>query len=173
MTNKIHLVHSTWDISGILRSQRLTDQTYHITAGVTRSETFKKRKVALWVELAEFVNEWKSVFKYWSWKETDREKMLEEYVDALHFFMSLADDLYMLDSHSEIRYTDDPLDQIFLLSSAVVGITGAFSFKLAFSLFRGIGYLAGFNEKEIEDMYHKKNEKNKVREDHLFGYEPN
>lgn len=49
-----------------------------------------KVKIALFVELGEFLNELPSKFKYW--KKTakdDRTKALEEFVDILHFQLSL------------------------------------------------------------------------------------
>ncbi|QBL97903.1 dUTPase [Exiguobacterium phage vB_EauM-23] len=42
------------------------------------------------VELAETVNEMKGDFKYWSIKEPDTQKFLEELVDATHFMLTYS-----------------------------------------------------------------------------------
>lgn len=50
-------------------------------------------QMALFVELAEMLNELPTLFKYWKKKAKDnREKALVEYVDALHFAMSLTNE---------------------------------------------------------------------------------
>lgn len=53
---------------------------------------YDKKIIALDVELSEFINEVKS-FKYWKKnKEVDRNKVIEEACDCLHFILSLAND---------------------------------------------------------------------------------
>jgi dimeric dUTPase (all-alpha-NTP-PPase superfamily) len=51
--------------------------------------------LALQVELSEFANETRC-FKHWSTKglkDMDNEKALEEFIDALHFYLSIANQL--------------------------------------------------------------------------------
>lgn len=51
----------------------------------------KNIKIALFVELGELMNEVPTNFKHWRKNcEDDREKAIEEYVDCLHFSLSLA-----------------------------------------------------------------------------------
>lgn len=57
-----------------------------------RPETLNARILAATIELAEIANEVKS-FKFWSNKGIDREKAIEEYVDVLHFLLSIGIDL--------------------------------------------------------------------------------
>ena len=51
---------------------------------------FQKKGLALLVELAELANETRC-FKFWSTKgPSEREVILEEYVDSIHFLLSLG-----------------------------------------------------------------------------------
>ncbi len=53
----------------------------------------KKKMLALLVEIGELANETRC-FKYWSNKPaSEREVILEEYVDGLHFILSIGIDL--------------------------------------------------------------------------------
>ena len=57
---------------------------------VSYESTFAERVLALLVELGEFANETRC-FKYWSEKPpSPKERILDEYADALHFFLSLG-----------------------------------------------------------------------------------
>ena len=56
----------------------------------TNDDVFQAKGLALLVELAELANETRS-FKFWSTKgPSDNEVILEEYVDSIHFLLSLG-----------------------------------------------------------------------------------
>ncbi|WP_210468658.1 dUTP diphosphatase [Sporosarcina sp. 6E9] len=60
---------------------------------VTNENVFQSKGLALLVELAELANETRS-FKFWSTKgPSDIEVILEEYVDSIHFLLSLGIEL--------------------------------------------------------------------------------
>lgn len=64
-------------------------------AGKTREETLTARQLALIVEIGEFANELQS-FKYWKHnKQIDQEKIKLEFVDMLHFMISIAGDIFV------------------------------------------------------------------------------
>jgi dimeric dUTPase (all-alpha-NTP-PPase superfamily) len=165
---KLTIRSSRWEFPALLKAQKLIDQEYLLKANTTKGETFKKRKLALWVEVGELANEWKELFKFWSNKKMDREKALTEYADGVHFILSLGNDLNVVPVSSDMVILADPIDQIFALSNAVVHIEGAKSFDIALSLFRGLGEHFGFTDKDIEASYFKKNEFNHNREDHVI-----
>lgn len=61
---------------------------------VNDQKMFKKKIVAFLVELGEYANEERS-FKYWSQKAPAELKIqLDEYIDGLHFLLSLGNDLH-------------------------------------------------------------------------------
>lgn len=45
----------------------------------------KAHNIALKTEVSEFINECRDVWKYWKDKPVDRDKLLDEFVDVLHF----------------------------------------------------------------------------------------
>src|SRR5690625_5800529 len=52
-----------------------------------------KKIIALHVEFSELLNELPETFKYWSNKKNNYKKALEEYVDCVHFAVSIGNDL--------------------------------------------------------------------------------
>lgn len=76
-------------LKSMLYQQEILDTRIHASIGLTMEETEEKRIMALSTELAELVNEMR-FFKYWSKKEPDRERILEEAADVLHFIFSLS-----------------------------------------------------------------------------------
>ena len=62
--------------------------------------------LALMVEMGEFANELKS-FKFWSNKPpSPKEVHLEEFVDVLHFFLSIANQMGYSAEEIEMAYTN-------------------------------------------------------------------
>lgn len=59
---------------------------------VKPKDLINQRLLALMVEVGEFANALKSEgFKYWSTKPAEsRDRLLDEYVDVLHFFLSVG-----------------------------------------------------------------------------------
>lgn len=68
---------------------------------------FEKNAIELMVEIGEFVNETK-IFKYWTIKEPNKEKILEEYADVITMILSFYG-IYNLDikkTYPQIREND-------------------------------------------------------------------
>ena len=72
----------------LLEKQQELDDYIMRERFLTHDETIEQRKLAFVVELAELAQEWRG-FKYWSDNQEPSDKMLEEYVDVLHFALSL------------------------------------------------------------------------------------
>lgn len=75
-------------LPSLLKKQQELDDYIMRERGLTHDETIEHRKLAFVVELAELAQEWRG-FKYWSDNQQPSDKMLEEYVDVLHFALSL------------------------------------------------------------------------------------
>lgn len=75
----------------LLEMQRVLDDAILKEHGKVYDETIaEQNKIALVVELGEMMNELPTKFKHWkSTAKDNREKALVEYVDALHFALSL------------------------------------------------------------------------------------
>ncbi|MCQ6276158.1 dUTP diphosphatase [Bacillus sp. V3B] len=136
--------------------------------------------LALLVEISELANETRC-FKHWSTKGPSEENvLLEEYVDSLHFFLSIANYYqYDVDRLYELYVND------FNLSTKQVSLVTAFKVNMgkilkmeinqdgfhyidAFATYLNLGKMLGFNWDQIEQAYMRKNEINHKRQDN--GY---
>lgn len=148
----------------------------------------KKKTVAAICELYECVNEAR-FFKFWSdnqkpntyrFEELDAHQvrewnpMLEEYVDTVHFTVSLGND----HDYTTHKY-EDPGDMD--LNDLVLGLTNLLSLfpyiekrkrhtqlRNIFDYLIKFGYQLGFNEQQVMDAYYNKNEINHARQEN--GY---
>lgn len=132
--------------------------------------------MALFVELGEFMNEIPTKFKYWKKSaKDDYEKALEEYVDCLHFAMSLAiveeKGLYRCKEYCKCydvvqsecfshKYRDDYFDMMIIILDAY----GIVRVQKLFEL----GVCVGFAWNDIYNMYLKKNKINHKRQDNKY-----
>ncbi len=146
----------------LLEMQRVLDASILAKQGI-RLYPKELVQVALYVELGELMNELPSCFKYWKESKVDnREKALIEYVDCLHFALSLANnrgkafekdlslnkDLYEYNEHKVAS-----LSQM-LINKLLVSIT---LYEGDLSFLFGLGYKLGFTWDEIYKAYKKKN----------------
>src|SRR6185437_10161779 len=77
------------NFSTLFTMQRELDTFIQTNQDVKR-DVFKEKGLALVVELAELANETRC-FKFWSTKgPSERAVILEEYVDSIHFILSLG-----------------------------------------------------------------------------------
>ena len=132
-----------------------------------------ERIIALQVEFNELINELPFLFKYWSNKNMDRDKALEEYVDCLHFILSIGNDLEVTD----YEYTKPSQED---MRSIVIGINNMTSSLAGFTVHKEklypvlvdhfilFGEKLGFTEEEIVQAYHKKNEVNYSRQNEEY-----
>ncbi|MCR5078455.1 MAG: dUTP diphosphatase [Bacilli bacterium] len=78
------------DLSPLFALQEELDKEIADIHKVSYESTFERRLLSLLVEVGEFANETRC-FKYWSYKPSSPlEVVLEEYVDGLHFLLSLG-----------------------------------------------------------------------------------
>ncbi len=118
-------------ITNLTKMQKVLDDHIRKTKGLKagKEETLKKI-VAMQVEMSEAYNESKR-FKFWSDKQADRKKLIHEYADVLHFFLSLCIDLKIrpdssiMDPHDgyNIRIADNRPDQIYMRAIQSTTIT--------------------------------------------------
>ncbi|MBT2582480.1 dUTP diphosphatase [Planococcus sp. ISL-109] len=130
---------------------------------------FRKKVLALQVELSELANETRC-FKFWSTKgPSDKETLLEEYVDCIHFMLSLGiekgfDSLDVWPS----PLAEQDLTELFLAAHTSVGqFVEQATIEEYRSLWRTFGAIAtalGFSYDEVLQAYVEKNETNYKRQ---------
>lgn len=157
----------------LLKLQEELDEAILKEQGIVWDKKIEEQtKVALFVELGELMNEMPTKFKHWKKTAVDnREKALIEYVDALHFALSLT-------NHSKEKgeYTDfyESYSDLIHLDYSVIlnGITRECVELSASNQMLGYLFILGnkleFTWDEIYNAYKEKNAINYKRQ--LIGY---
>lgn len=131
-----------------------------------------QKLLALHVELGELANETKC-FKYWSKKKSsDKNVVLEEYVDCLHFILTIGlhknySDIELVPTPSEYNLTDQFLNLYIDINDLLIASSKDHYLTL-FEDFLSLGVTLGFSETDIEESYLVKNSENLKRQ--LSGY---
>ncbi|MCM3716007.1 dUTP diphosphatase [Alkalihalobacillus oceani] len=160
-------IQKLFDIQETLNNRIMTEHQ------LTQADLFQEQQLALLVELGELANETRC-FKYWSRKQaSERGVILEEYVDGLHFVLTLGLAL-------GFRYPQ-PLQsyvhQETLTGQFLVVMETTHRLQLApteenyhalMEAFLALGQQLGFSHEEIEAGYLAKNKVNHERQD--VGY---
>lgn len=120
---------------------------------------FEKNCLSLITEIAEFLNETKC-FKYWSIKNPDKDKLKEEYADALIMTLSMFNYLNInleLVEHSKTSNILEIFNELFKDASNIMN-KDTLSVKKVFSNLIYISTLLNIPEEEIKDACYKKQE---------------
>ncbi|ANU25699.1 dUTP diphosphatase [Planococcus versutus] len=132
-------------------------------------DVFRKKGLSLLVELAELANETRC-FKFWSSKKaSERSVILEEYVDSIHFLLSLGieKDLNTLENWPE-PISEKDLTELFLQTQyAIQAFLKNYSmsnYMEIWSCYGGIAVALEFSYDEVLDAYMKKNKTNYDRQ---------
>ncbi|TCT25035.1 dimeric dUTPase (all-alpha-NTP-PPase superfamily) [Melghiribacillus thermohalophilus] len=135
-------------------------------------DLFDEKVMALLVEVGELANETRC-FKYWSTKGPNEQSViLEEYVDGLHFILSLGIDMNYFFKGEEIELTSPPPDTLTEQFLAVYDQIRLFHTMSTMDHYNNLciqyvrlGIKLGFTTDMIEQAYLKKNELNHERQD--------
>jgi dimeric dUTPase (all-alpha-NTP-PPase superfamily) len=132
----------------------------------------QRKILALQVELGELANETRC-FKYWSEKKpSEVHIILEEYVDCLHFILSIGVEKQYQNIDIDLKPVEYPLtDQflnIFIDVNDFVICSSRDQYITLFEDFLNLGTSLGFSEEQIETAYLEKNTINHERQDN--GY---
>jgi dimeric dUTPase (all-alpha-NTP-PPase superfamily) len=157
------------NVHNLLNLQRELDARIKAEHHLQEHDLVSQKLLALQVELAELANETRC-FKFWSRKPPSAKPViLEEYVDALHFVLSLALELGFTSVAPKPYATDGDLTASFLdlmtLSSRLADTRAEEDFQALFSALLSLGEQLGLTEAEIERAYLAKNEINHQRQE--------
>lgn len=167
------------DLTKLFKAQKELDDRIVKEKGLEGQYLLDKKILALQVELGELANELPEEFKFWSSKKNNYEKALKEYVDCLHFMLSIGlevgiesnemKDLFIWNSPGV-----DQINSLFMYTSELYEFTWDFEYtkkemKSKYkNLLEGLlGYgIEGllFTWEEIEQAYFEKNKINHDRQ---------
>lgn len=161
------------NLSKLFEMQKVLDDRIIREKGVEGQDLLPNTILALQVELGELANEWRG-FKHWSNdREPRREKMLVEYVDCLHFILSLN-----LSENPDIPYDhpwytydlDDGETVVLQFQRCFDDISqfhidgDVYNIHELMRDFLSLGRILGFTWDEIEQAYMAKNAVNHERQ---------
>lgn len=174
------------ELNGMLKMQQVLDQKIMKGQNI-KEDTYQDRLLALVVELGECANEWKG-FKFWkvnplpntralrkpAMNPEDKEyynPLLEEYVDILHFILSVGNSLEVDRNERKLGVKPWKAESI---SEQFMMITGKayelfkyeerHAWEILFRMFVALGSMMGFTWVDIEAAYFEKNEINHERQ---------
>ena len=158
-----------FDLTDLFDKQAALDKTIAENHKITYKSTRYKRILALLVEFGEFANSTRC-FKYWSNKGSEpKERVLDEYADGLHFFLSLGIDIQTKKKlYSFTKHENDLTLQIlktYSLTSKFLKNQDDSSYIRAFQAFLNIIPLLRVRWNTIKEAYYKKLGVNYNRQD--------
>ncbi len=161
------------ELKEVFALQATLDDRIHKEHNVSYASTTSERTLALAVELMELANEIRC-FKYWSYKgPSAKEIILDEYVDGLHFIVSLS---LAFGVSTSFKIKDDQvLDDKHLLTKRFLGLIDKINnlndknvIEEWLHQYVRLGYNLGFDITSIIAGYHKKNNVNHQRQDQKY-----
>ncbi|MDV2581176.1 dUTP diphosphatase [Alkalibacillus haloalkaliphilus] len=149
--------------------QQQLDERILNTIPQSRSDIYLDKVLALKVEVGELANETRC-FKYWSQKgPSDRDVILEEYVDGIHFILSLGLDFgYRFNADNKNNQSISTLTEGFHMVYECIELfkhskTQDDYMKLMNS-YLALGEHLSFSTNEVVQAYLSKNEENHNRQ---------
>ncbi|KGX93407.1 hypothetical protein N781_10150 [Pontibacillus halophilus JSM 076056 = DSM 19796] len=137
---------------------------------LTHKDLFQKKVMALLVEVGELANETRC-FKFWSQKApSPDETILEEYVDGIHFILSLGlEKGYTFNGgvNEEEPYGDltDSFHEVYRAILSFKEFEGEREYEVLFRRYLQVGNRLGFSEDALIQAYKDKNKVNHTRQD--------
>lgn len=157
------------DLDKMLLMQKQLDDRIKAEHNLIKEDLISEKILAFQVELGELANETRC-FKYWSLKPaSERAVILEEYVDGVHFLLSIGLDLKTCSlSASNSTIDNESLTKQFLLlfqlSSQLGDTKKTALFEELFQQYLYLGKLLNYTADDIEKAYIGKNEVNHQRQ---------
>jgi dimeric dUTPase (all-alpha-NTP-PPase superfamily) len=159
-------------LSDIRQLQSELDEQIMTNHKVTRPQTQTRRILALLVEIGELANETRC-FKFWSFKKaSEKEVLLEELGDCVHFTISLGIDLK--DDASEMAFVSREAslsEQFIAWMDEVSRLKTSFNleqYRIVLSYIGSVALAMGFEAQDVYDFYVKKNEINHHRQQNNY-----
>ncbi|PHE64461.1 hypothetical protein COF68_06380 [Bacillus toyonensis] len=178
-------------LTGLFQMQRVLDTRIVSEHPIKQGENrVIKKLLALQVEIGEWINELPETFKYWSNKKNKREESLKEYVDGLHFILSIGLELGVNEEIDfDYTYVNLPDRMEVELNCLYGGVSELFKLYVAtlvnppstlvredmlsqyeklVNMYLALGVKVGYSTDEIVDFYLKKNEENHERQNNNY-----
>ncbi|WP_077621293.1 dUTP diphosphatase [Sediminibacillus massiliensis] len=156
------------DWEHLFHTQNILDK--HIAANhqLAPEQLMDKKILALLVEVGELANETRC-FKFWSNKQqSEKSVILEEYVDGLHFILSIGLDRSFSYESGAVASSSDITEQFNRVFEQIIVLKrnpSKETYKELFDTYITLGYSLGFTEQDIMSSYDDKNKVNHQRQE--------
>ncbi|WP_079509992.1 dUTP diphosphatase [Mesobacillus jeotgali] len=154
----------------LFKMQKALDSHIESHHQIENEDLFDRKVLALLVEIGELANETRC-FKFWSVKPSSEiDVILEEFVDGVHFILSLGIECGFDDVESIMQGASIEIDttgQFLAIYNCVQKFRNSRSRESYLELFQGymkLAQLLGLSEDQIEQAYIAKNEVNYDRQ---------
>ncbi|MDX8046656.1 dUTP diphosphatase [Gracilibacillus sp. S3-1-1] len=149
--------------------QRELDNYILAQHDLKNENVFDKKVLALLVEVGELANETRC-FKYWSVKPASEKSVIaEEYVDGIHFILSLGLDLglneYQPNNQVDERELTALFHDVYHAISTLKEEKTHHAYGQVFDTYLNLGKKLGFSANDIKEAYVDKNKINFERQD--------
>lgn len=156
----------------LFEKQRELDRYIEENHSLEEEDLISRKILAFQVELGELANETRC-FKFWSVKPSSPPNViLEEYVDGLHFLLSLGLELSCTFEFLEPAPANEDLtiqfQRVYRFASRFEEESSAPNYRLLFAAFLALGRQLQLTEKAVMEGYWEKNQVNRQRQ--LEGY---
>ncbi|MDY0214213.1 MAG: dUTP diphosphatase [Bacilli bacterium] len=148
------------NLAPLLIKQKELDARINTEHKVTHQSTKTERFLALLVEIGELANATRA-FKYWSLKPgEERARLLDEFADGLHFFLSLAivfnievDEVYYESSLTDKKTVVNRFKEVYQAIGHFMEKEGEILYFRALTSFLSLGSALAFTPQDINDAY--------------------
>lgn len=160
------------ELEKLLEMQKTLDERIIKLKGLKGQDLVPGTILALRMELGELANELPEHTKHWSNKKNNMDKVLEEYVDGLHFILSLGNQTRMAirTSTGSLKETNiqTQLNVLFDIITDFSNYRTEFVYYCLLQNYIGLGEMLGFSWEQIIQAYIAKNQVNRERQEN--GY---
>ncbi|MFJ5717269.1 dUTP diphosphatase [Neobacillus sp. NPDC093127] len=158
----------------LFEMQKALDRHIEEKHGLLKEDLFNRKVLALLVEIGELANETRC-FKFWSVKPSSaKEVILEEFVDGVHFILSLgiecgfdAEQMELKIPASTLNVTDQFL-HVYEFVNIFKKAKDLTSYIELFAAYLKLAEQLGLTQGEIEQAYFRKNEVNYQRQQNNY-----
>lgn len=157
------------NLSKLFKMQQVLDTKIETKHQLQNEALIERKILALLVEVGELANETRC-FKFWSLKPpAPIDVILEEYVDGVHFILSLGlelnvDPTLKIEDIQAERSVTEQFLHVYDMISKFKEDQSITKYKKMFEEYLFLGKLLGFSNEQVEEAYVSKNEVNHVRQ---------
>ncbi len=156
------------NMNKLYKMQNILDERIIIQHGLEETNIIPNLFLGFKVELAELANATRC-FKHWSIKPAqEKEVILEEYVDGLHFVLSLGNHFGFTKLETGAFWDGDPVSSIndcYIAACNLEEETTLTNYENLVATFLNLSRVLGFSLEEVEKAYYDKNEVNHLRQE--------